>query len=333
MVKKTQQQDNERVYPVYVIYGKDRRRTIDVLGEIVEKVLGGADPQMALNAYDGTEANIAEVLVDLRTLPFLSERRVVVVKDADAFVSEYRDELEKYLDKPSVSGVLVMTVESFPANTRLAKKARKVGQVFEYKPVNRRELAGYLINYAARQHQLQLDNSTAAMLVELAGEDTGLLSSEIDKIAAYMGRAAEKKRITPDIIQKLVGNNRQYNVFNVIDAMTRSDAAVAMKHLDAMMTQDREAEYSAVGAFAWHFRRLYRGRVMLEQGMRDQAITKELRIWPQPEQFMRQVRKMTIRQAASALQELMKIDLANKTGAGTVRAGLEKFIIGNAYSR
>ncbi|MCK5270121.1 MAG: hypothetical protein KAJ46_05020 [Sedimentisphaerales bacterium] len=136
MAKKIQQQDNEKIYPVYVIYGKDRRRTIDVLGGIVEKVLGGADPQMALNAYDGTEANIAEVLVDLRTLPFLSERRVVVVKDADAFISEYRDELEKYLDKPSASGVLVMTTESFPANTRLAKKARQVGQVFEYKPVN-----------------------------------------------------------------------------------------------------------------------------------------------------------------------------------------------------
>ena len=332
MVKKTQQQDNERVHPIYVVYGKDRRRTIDMLGEIVEKALGGADPQMALNMYDGTEANIAEVLVDLRTLPFLSERRVVVVKDADAFVSEYRDELEKYLEKPSATGILVMTVESFPANTRLAKKARQVGQVFEYKPVNRRELAGYLINYAARQHRLQLDNGTAAILVELAGDDTGLLSSEIDKIAAYMGQAAEGKRITQDLIQKLVGNNRQYNVFNVIDAMTRAETAAAMKHLDTMMTQDREAEYSAVGAFAWHFRRLYRGRVMLEQGLRDQAITKELRVWPQPEQFMKQVRKMNIRQAASALRELMEIDLASKTGTGTVRAGLEKFIIRNTRS-
>lgn len=323
-------QNNKTVSPINVIYGKDRRRAIDKLQEIIDQALGQADPQLALNIYDGNEAELADVLDNVRTMPFLSPVRVVVVKDADPFITQYRQQLEQYLENPCSTGVLIMLANSFPANTKLAKSAKENGAVFAFDPVKPQDLPDYLTGYAAKQHQLKLDRQSVALLIELAGDDSGALMNEIDKIAAFLGpTTTEKTAITMAQVEKLVGNNRQHDVFNVINAMTKADVKTALNHLEKMLTQDKTAEFGAVGAFAWHLRRLYKGRILLEQGASEQTIISQLRIWPHAGQgpFIRQVRQLKIPQIAMALRELMKIDLAGKTGTQTIKTGLEKFII------
>ena len=319
---------NETIYPIYVVHGKDRRRAVDKQQEIVGQVLGEADPQTALHTYEGGEAVLTEVLDDLRTLPFLSERRVVVVKDADPFISENREQLEKYLNEPARTGVLVLQADSFPSNTRVAKQAAKIGKVFAYQPIQSKELGVYLINYARQHHQLQLDREAAEMLIELAGDESSILMNELDKLAAYLDGGEKKRgRITPTEVEELVGSNRRYDAFNVIDAMAGGKGGEALELLDRMLSQDREAEFKAVGAFAWHFRRLYQGRILLEKGVGEGGIIGQLRVWYQKSLFIQNVRQLSLRELGSCLQELMSIDANNKMGAGTVKSGLEKFIM------
>lgn len=314
---------------VYVIYGQDVRRGREEMERITEAVLGDADRQLGLNIYEGDSAALADVLDGLRTLPFLTERRLVVVKDADKFISEHREALESYLDKPSSTGVLLMMAKSFPARTRLAKKASALGEVLPCEPVKAWELPKYVAEYAQRTHGLKLGQEAATLLVELAGEDTGMLCSEVDKLATYVGPGTGgkgKERIDPADVHVLVGNNRQYNVFNVIDAMTRGDKAEALTLLHQLFAQDREAQYRAVGAFAWHFRRLYEARLLRDQGAGGGEIIKALRIWSQKEAFLRQVGQLSIDRIGGCLRHLRDVDLASKRGS-SVAASLERLIM------
>ena len=321
--------DERTVYPIYVVYGKDRRRGIDALQELTEKLLADADPQLALSTFDGPNAQLQQVLSDLRTLPFLSPFRIVVVKDADPFITEYRKELELYLDDPSKTGILLMFAESFPSNTRLAKRTKQIGSAIACEPIKYRELPNYLIDYAAKRYRLNLTPEAASLLIELAGEDSSLLICEIDKLSAFLTPTPTTNTtdISPADVESLVGHNRRFNVFNVIDAITGADVPSALSRLDQMLAQDREAEYSAVGAFAWHFRRLYKARVMTEHRQSPGEIIKQLRIWSQTDQFIRQIRQLTLKEIASALVKLRDVDLASKSGAGSVKVGLEKFIV------
>jgi len=313
---------------IFVVYGKNYRAVTEQIEKITERVLGASDRQVSLRSFEGDQAELADVLDELRTLPFLSERRLVVVRDADGFISTYRQNLEAYLDKPSPTGVLLLVPVSFPGTTRLAKKAKKIGEVISCEPVKARDLPRYLTKYAQQTHSLQLTPRAAALLVELGGDESGMLCSEIDKLAAYLAEPAQgKKRIEVEDVQELVGKNRQYNVFNVIDAMTQGQAGSALKLLEQMLSQDRDAQYKAVGAFAWHFRRLYNGRLMLDGGASERKVTGQLRIWSQPEAFIQQLKQLRIETIANCLQSLMQIDLVSKTGGGTVRTGLEKLII------
>ena len=84
---------------------------------------------MSLFQPECDKVELTEVLDELRTLPFLAEKRVVVLKNADKFVSEHRAALEKYFDEPSPTGVLVLTVDTWMKSTKLAKKLKKVYQL------------------------------------------------------------------------------------------------------------------------------------------------------------------------------------------------------------
>jgi DNA polymerase III subunit delta len=313
---------------IFVVYGKNHRAVIEHIEKITERVLGQSDRQVSLTSFEGDSAVLADVLDELRTLPFLSERRLIIVRDADVFIRTYRENLETYLENPSPTGVLLLVPESFPGNTRLAKKAKKIGQVISCEPVKAQNLPRYLAEYAKQTHGVTLAPDAAALLVELGGDDSGMLCSEVDKLAAYVADPEhDRKRIEAADVQTLVGNNRQFNVFNVIDVMTQGQAGLALKLLEQMLSQDRDAQYKAVGAFAWHFRRLYNGRLMLDQNVPERQVIQQLRIWSQPDAFLRQLKQLNLRTIGDCLQSLMHIDLVSKTGGGTVRTGLEKLII------
>ncbi len=317
-----------KIYPVYVLAGKDRRLSVDKLDELVDFILGDADRQMALESYEGDKTVLSDVLDALQTPSFLADKRVVVIKQADDFISKYRGELEAYLAKPSDSGVLIMLAESFPANTRLAKIAKEIGKIINTAPASMKELPGFLAQYASDKYQLSLSSTCAYMLIDLVGPDSGILISEIDKIAAYVkGPHSHIDTVRAADIQAVVGDNKQHTVFNVIDAMTAGKAGAALEHLDKMLNQDRNAEFAAVGAMAWHFRRLYEGRVMLDEGNNGGQIIQHLRIWNQKEQFIAQIKAMPIEKIASGLCALAEIDYHSKIGKSTVSDGLTKMIV------
>src|SRR5262245_23871431 len=106
--------------PVYVLFGDEDFLKRQVRATLEPLLLEEADPAFALSVYPGEEADWSTVRGELDTLPFLSPRRVIVIEQADTFVSEHRAQLEKYITKPS-KGTLILDVRTWASNTKLAK--------------------------------------------------------------------------------------------------------------------------------------------------------------------------------------------------------------------
>ncbi len=324
--KKIQADKPDKLYPIFVLSGEDRRRMIDISHYITDMVTGEDDPQLVVSTHDGEKAAFPEVIDDLQTMPFLSQYRLVIITDADKFVSAYRDKLETYLEKPSATGILMLHMKSFPGNTRLAKKSDKIGWVCKFEELTEKELPKFVADYAKKEHKLKIQPSIAELLIELVGNSSGQLINEIDKLAAFL-IGSGKTEITEDEIEKLVGNNRQYDAFNVIDAISQQNTPLALNLLDQMLAKNKDAEFSAVGAFAWYFRKLYKARVMYSQKMPPFEITRAAGVWHNKESFMKLVSVMNGGKIANAIQRLTEIDYATKSGGGTIKFGLEKFIV------
>src|SRR5262245_61342314 len=107
--------------PIYVLHGDEGLLKRQVLAALRTLVIGNEADAFGLSTQEGDKADFAAVRGELETLPFLSPRRLVVIENADPFVTEFRSSLEKYVGQPATTGVLVLDVNSWPSTTRLAK--------------------------------------------------------------------------------------------------------------------------------------------------------------------------------------------------------------------
>ena len=309
---------------IYVIAGKESSRVNARCQVLLDELLDPEQRMTGLLSVDGSQAAIAEVLDELRTAPFLTDQRVVVVKEADSFVTRYRPALEKYFEKPATTGVLVLTVGSWPKTTKLAKKLPKVGRLIEIVPPKRKELGGHLIKYARQANGKTLDKEAAEVLVELVGEDLAQLTNEVDKLALF---ARDEKRITVQHVEALAGHNRIFGAFEVIDAMIAGRPMQAIARLRNMFAEDKSAEYTVVGAFAYHLRRLFTAKAMLQKGANPFEVGKKLRIWHNKDRFFAQLRRTSLERIGGYIEQLAAIDYAVKTGQAKTQVAMEQLVL------
>ncbi|MFC1739298.1 DNA polymerase III subunit delta [Planctomycetota bacterium] len=321
---KKSQNGNPKQTSIYVIAGKDESLLNMRCSQLIEQLLEPEQRAVGLFNAEPDKVNISELFDELRTLPFLTEKRVVLVKNADNFISENRDSLEKYFDNPCPTGILLLTVSNWNAKTKLAKKLPAVGQLISATQPSNKQLPDRLISYARDAHGKKLTPSAAEILIDLVSDRLPQLYSEIDKLALY---ADNEKAITAEHIEKLTGHNRLFNCFDVIDSCLSGDAARAAERLRAMFAEDKSAEYTAVGAFAYHLRRMFNARVMLEKGVNPGQIAAKLRIWSNKDAFFRQLRKLSLKQIGSYLQRLAATDHAIKTGRTTPASAMERLVL------
>ncbi len=324
---KTKGKPREKPELIYVIVGKEKCLVDAECEKLVASELPAEQRTTGLFNADAAEVSASEVMDELRTLPFLTEKRVVLVKDADDFVSENRELLERYFDNPCPTGVLILTVNSWPAQTKLAKKLASVGKLLSVAQPKRWQLPQRIAQYARDAHDKTISEAAAELLVELAGDELGRLYSEVDKLALF---AQDEKSITEQHIESLIGHNRIFNAFAVIDAIIAGDIAQAINRLRAMFAEDKTAEYTVVGAFAFHFRRMFGAKVLLEKGVSSAEIAGRLRIWGDRDSFFAQLRKVSLKQIGDILQQLAATDYAIKTGKAKAEVATEQLVLGLA---
>jgi DNA polymerase III subunit delta len=309
---------------IYVIAGKEPPLVTAAWQELLDRLLEPAQRMTGLASFEGDSASISDVLDELRTIPFLTKQRVVVVREADAFVSRHREHLEKYFENPSSTGVLILLVSSWPKGTRLAKRLPAVGQLTEITPPKRFELPKIIAQYAQETHGKRLDREAADMLVELVGESLPQLRNEVDKLSMF---ARQEKVITAAHVESVSGHCRVYGAFEVIDAMVAGDVGAAVKRLRNMFEQDKSAEYTAVGAFAFHLRRMFQAKVLLDKRVNPAQIATQLRIWGNKDRFFAQLQRTTLSRIGSFLEELAAVDYATKTGQAQTPIAIEQLVL------
>ncbi|HEU5116278.1 MAG TPA: DNA polymerase III subunit delta [Isosphaeraceae bacterium] len=244
---------DQKIPPVVAISGEDAYLRREALEAACRRALGGGeDDDLSVGRFAGESASLSDVLDEVRTLPFLAKTRIAVVDNADPFVSAHRKELEAFAEKPSTTGVLILMVKSWPANTRLAKLVDKVGLAIDAKSPSERELPAWLVEMARLQDK-KLESDAARLLLELVGPEVGLLASEVEKLATYVG---DRKTIKSEDVTKMVGAGRLETIWRVIDAATTGNGGEALEDLDRLLGAG-EPPFKLLGALGSSLSRVH----------------------------------------------------------------------------
>jgi DNA polymerase-3 subunit delta len=307
------------------IFGSDSFLRLQALNEVIEGVLGQDRQSMALAEFDGRSAELAEVLDECRTPSLLAPTRLVCVRQADEFVTAHRGALEKYLQSPSPTGVLVLVCERWGAGTRLYKLVAKIGRNIPCNPPKRRsELVSWITSHGSRAHHCQVQNAAAYRLADLVGDEMGVLDTELAKLATFV---SPRSTIRIADVESLVGASRVEKVFGITEAIARRDAPAALALWDQVLATDRAAPYRSVGGLAYGFRKLIEAKRLVAQGLPVAQAGRQANIWTDPAGLKRQLDRFSLGQWREHLVQLLRIDTGYKSGRGTVRSSVEKLIV------
>lgn len=310
---------------IYAVFGAETFLRRQALARITEQVLGKADRSLSLSEYEGPSAEFAEIMDDLRTLPFLADRRLVIVREADTLITRFRAKLEDYVDQPSTSGVLVLECKSLPGNTRLYKKIAAIGGTIACDAIKPHAVGAWLTARCRDEYGLQIEPKAAALLTHLVGNDLGRLDGELQKLAIYLG---DRKRISAADIEALVGQQREEQIWGIMSAMAAGDEARALSLWEEVYQTDRAAEARSVAGLAYKVRQLLNARRAQAAGAPEAELAKILMIFRDPRRLQAELNAFTAPQLERMLCRLLEADVASKSGGLSVQASIEALIIG-----
>lgn len=195
-----------------------------------------------------------------RTVPMMSRRRVVVLRDIDKADAALVDNIMAYLDAPAQSSLLVLSGPKLTA-TRLRNKVKKLGEVHKFSSRDVRPDA--FIQEHVRSARCTISGQAARLLQELVGADLGRLQGELDKLINFAGGPG--KNIDVDAVEAVCSVVAEAVIWDLTDALLARnvDRALASAH---RLLEEGEASHRLLSIVTWQFRQLLELQDALQRG-------------------------------------------------------------------
>lgn len=208
--------------PIYLLHGEEPF-FIDKLMEALEQnVLQEHEKAFNQDVVYGKDIDLPKLKSYLMQYPAMAERRLVIIKEAADFKGF--KELKAYWAKPNPATVFVIAHKYKKFGAGL-KAIEKVGAVFESKKVYDNKLPGWIMDYL-KSKKRAIQPQTATLLAEYLGNDLSKVVNELEKIHLNIPKDTE---IDNAIVEKYIGISKEYNVFELQDALTARNTEKAMR--------------------------------------------------------------------------------------------------------
>ncbi len=261
---------------VVVLFGGERFLQQSCQRAVMREVLGSEEgDEIGLTRFEGKSADLKAVLDELLMISMWGDKRLVLVDEADDFVTKNRAGLEKFLQKPPKKSVLLLVVKKWQKTTRLYKLVEKIGLNLSCEPLKDAEVPRWLIESAKDQFEKNLARPAASLMVELAGSSLGLLEQELSKLASYVG---DRDRITTEDVTQLVGGWRAETTWAMVDALVDGHVGQALVCLDKLLAA-REAPLMILGGLAFKFRQFSQATELARQGTKLGPALQSAGVW------------------------------------------------------
>lgn len=344
------QKKTPEIAPVCVLFGEEPLLKQESLDRIRAAVLSGEDGELSISKFDGQQADVRAVFDELATVSmFGGGRRMVVVEDADTFVTKHRTRLEDYCEKPRAASVLVLDVSSWPATTKLYKKIAQIGlQVNCNLPKGKwgddadaEKVLDWLHDRAKSRHSAKLGNGAGELLFEIVGPHLGRLDQELAKLALLAKTETKQQKsdeasISRELVEQSVGGWRAKTAWAMIDCVLEGNASEAIVQLDRLLLAGEEP-IALLAMMAGSLRRMAAATRILEQGEHERRriglgdALKEAGVKPfalkKTEPQLRQVGRQRAKQIFRWLLEADMALKSTRSSGDRPRLVLEEFIV------
>lgn len=203
----------------------------------VERIIAThVDPgmrDMCLGIFHADECKPGEIVQEAQTLPFLVERRVIIVRSAGRYNAMSGEKgspllpLVSYIESPSDSTLLVLIADNVDKRKKFYKACQKAGAIVECPQLDDRALGAWIRSEVENRGK-SIDGGAISELIHRGGSRLGDINNAINLVTTYVG---EVPRVTQDDVVAACADVAEETVWALTDAIAASDPDKALSTL------------------------------------------------------------------------------------------------------
>lgn len=256
-------------YPVYLLMGDEPYYSDLVCEAVCDNALDDFARDFNETICYGSDVDADTVITAARRFPMMTDRQLVVVKEAQAMKD--LEELASYCESPLDSTVLVILMRGASADKRksLYKQVQKNGIVLESNALRDYQVASWISSYYS-ERGISITPDAASIFAEATGTDLGRIVVETDKLLKNLPEGA--REVTASDIETNVGISREFSIFELTKELSARNSAKALRVASHIGAGAKFAMPMAVAPLFTHFYRILRyGALKMKSPYPDRA--------------------------------------------------------------
>lgn len=214
---------NNQFKGVYLLYGEEAYLK-RLYKNKLKAALTAPDDSMNYTYYEGKGINPNEIIDMAETMPFMAEKRLIVIENSGFFKNKC-DELADYFEDPSDSTCFVFVETEVDKRSRLYKRVKERGRIAELNAQDEKSLVRWIVGSLNRENK-KITQSAAALFLTKTGVDMENIQRELEKLICYVG---ERDSINIEDVEAICTTVITNNIFEMIDAIAKKQQKKALE--------------------------------------------------------------------------------------------------------
>jgi DNA polymerase-3 subunit delta len=306
---------------LYLFHG-DNLLIEEAIEEKKERFICGNTSDFNLQVFYAPENSPQEIIESACTLPVLSERRIIIVRESHRFSKDQLGRFIPYLQQPSPTTCLIFVFKELRSTDSFLKEFKKNGKIVRFFQPHERDIPLWIKKRVVKFDK-RITDEACQYLLNMVGNNLSDLLNEIEKASLYVG---DKALIELNDVQQSVAETPFHSIFHLTRYIGDGDVEKALRALHSL----REAGTHPLVVLAMisrHFRFIWMAKEIMDQGGNSESIRKQFKIpISSIRSYIDQTKSISYEQMPRYFNAILSCDLAIKSGYPNEHMLLERLI-------
>ncbi|HZJ58543.1 MAG TPA: DNA polymerase III subunit delta [Clostridia bacterium] len=315
---------------VYLFFGEEEYIKQEALNQTIETLVDPSLRDLNYAQMDGSLVDLDYIINACETLPFMADKRLVVIKDLPVLKGRSDGGIDEtgfldYIKGMSETTCLILYCrDSVDKRRKIYRSIKSTDKALEFRHIKGRELYTW-INQTVERHGKRISFNDANHLVDLVGNNLEDISNELKKLISYVGRDTE---INVGAMDQVIVPTLEQSIFQLVDAIGEKRAGEALSVLGNLIYGGEQAIQPILAMIARQFRLILQSKGYHNMGYTYEAIAAKLkqRLFV-VRKCLAQGRNFTVEQLKKGLNLCLETDYEIKLGRIKDTMALELIII------
>ncbi|PTI21733.1 DNA polymerase III subunit delta [Staphylococcus warneri] len=318
---------------IVTVYGEVADLVEKKSSEIINKYLQTEKDDFNFIKFNLYETEITPIIEETLTMPFFSDKKAILVKNAYVFTGEKvtkelnqnTDQLMEFLEKYDGDNLIIFEVyqNKLDERKKLTKTLKKNGQLKKVEQMSEEEIKKW-IQSKLNENFKDIKQDALNMFIELTGVNFNIISQELDKLMLFLG---DRPTINKDDVNQIINRSLEQNVFLLTEYIQKRQKNKAIQLVKDLINM-KEEPIKLLALITSNYRLYYQCKILSQKGYSGQQIAKTVNVHPYRVKLaLGQVRHYQLEDLLNIIDSCAETDYKLKSSYMDKQLILELFIL------